>query len=97
MKCTQKKTERRYQNASELIADLKKALVMPDQDFVKITPMYGTAPINNTQNIQQEVIKQVKPVESIEKTAKVEKVEPKKADTKKKLYGRKIVSKKNKS
>jgi eukaryotic-like serine/threonine-protein kinase len=28
MKCTQKKTERRYQNASELIADLKKALVM---------------------------------------------------------------------
>ena len=86
MKCTQKKTERRYQNASELIADLKKALVMPDQDFVKIAPMYGTAPINNTQNIQQEVIKQVKPVESIEKTAKVEKVEPKKADTKKKFY-----------
>lgn len=47
MKCTQKKTERRYQNASELIADLKKALVMPDQDFVKIAPMYGAE--NNEQ------------------------------------------------
>lgn len=40
-KCTQKKTERRYQSATELIADLKKSLVMPDVDFVKMMPMYG--------------------------------------------------------
>ena len=47
MKCTQKKTERRYQNASELIADLKKALVMPEQDFVKMAPVYGAASVVN--------------------------------------------------
>lgn len=40
LKCTQKKTERRYQNASELIADLKKSLVMPDADFVKMVPVF---------------------------------------------------------
>ncbi len=41
LKCAQKKTERRYQNASELITDLKKALVMPDEDFVTMTPAYS--------------------------------------------------------
>lgn len=39
-KCTQKKTERRYQNATELIADLKKSLVMPDVNFVNIDQPY---------------------------------------------------------
>lgn len=34
LKCTQKKTEMRYQNATELIVDLKKALVTPYEDFV---------------------------------------------------------------
>lgn len=42
LKCTQKKTERRYQSASELIMDLKKSLVMPEEDFVKIAPMYAS-------------------------------------------------------
>lgn len=41
MKCTQKKTERRYQNATDLITDLKKSLVMPNVDFVKMVPVYG--------------------------------------------------------
>lgn len=41
-KCTQKKTERRYQSVSELIVDLKKSLVMPDQDFVVMAPVYGS-------------------------------------------------------
>ncbi len=45
LKCTQKKPEFRYQNADELIADLKKALVMPDQDFV----VMGTG-LGNEQN-----------------------------------------------
>ncbi|MDD6798068.1 MAG: Stk1 family PASTA domain-containing Ser/Thr kinase [Clostridia bacterium] len=40
MKCTQKKTERRYQSATELIADLKKSLVMPDVNFVQMAPTY---------------------------------------------------------
>ncbi len=36
MKATQKKPERRYASAAELIADLRKALLMPDEDFVII-------------------------------------------------------------
>lgn len=35
-KCMQKKPERRYLTASELITDLKKAIVNPDGDFVKL-------------------------------------------------------------
>lgn len=41
LKCTQKKTERRYQDAAELIADLKKSLVAPDENFVKMMPVYN--------------------------------------------------------
>ncbi len=37
LKCTQKKTEKRYQNATDLIADLKRSLVTPDEDFVIIS------------------------------------------------------------
>lgn len=40
LKCTQKKTDRRYQSAAELIADLKKSLVMPDEDFVRMGSAY---------------------------------------------------------
>ena len=36
LKCTQKKTERRYQSMTDLIADLKRSLVAPDEDFVVI-------------------------------------------------------------
>ena len=39
LKCTQKSPERRYQNAQELIRDLKRALVDPNGDFVKIRPL----------------------------------------------------------
>lgn len=42
IKLTQKKPDRRYQSAAELIADLKKSLVMPDTDFVVMAPLYGT-------------------------------------------------------
>ncbi|MDY2628560.1 MAG: Stk1 family PASTA domain-containing Ser/Thr kinase [Lachnospiraceae bacterium] len=35
LKCTQKKPEQRYASADELIDDLKKALMTPDEDFVK--------------------------------------------------------------
>ncbi|MBS4899415.1 MAG: Stk1 family PASTA domain-containing Ser/Thr kinase [Clostridiales bacterium] len=38
-KCTRKKVDLRYQNMEELIADLKKSLLMPDVDFVQM----GTA------------------------------------------------------
>ena len=43
LKCTQKKPDRRYQTASELITDLKKALVMPDEDFVVMAPAYAAS------------------------------------------------------
>ena len=39
MKCLQKKPEQRYQSASALISDLKRALLKPDEDFVKIVPL----------------------------------------------------------
>lgn len=41
LKCTQKKVEYRYQNASELIVDLKRSLVMPNENFVKMNPAYA--------------------------------------------------------
>ncbi len=43
VKCTQKKTERRYQEVSALIADLKRSLVTPDVDFVKMAPSYDVS------------------------------------------------------
>lgn len=36
MKCMQKRSERRYHSASELIVDLKRAIANPDGDFVQI-------------------------------------------------------------
>lgn len=48
IKCTQKKPDRRYQTAAELITDLKKALVMPDEDFVKMAPAYAAAGVAAT-------------------------------------------------
>lgn len=35
-KCTQKSPDRRYHNMAELISDLKKSLIHPDENFVKI-------------------------------------------------------------
>jgi serine/threonine-protein kinase len=55
LKCTQKKTERRYQSAYDLIIDLKKALTTPNEDFVKIAPMYDKVqPAADTQEEEQE-------------------------------------------
>lgn len=42
LKCTQKKTDRRYQSAAELIVDFKKSLVMPDEDFVRMGSAYDS-------------------------------------------------------
>lgn len=43
-KCTQKKPERRYTKANDVIADLKKSLVTPDEDFVELIPINTQAP-----------------------------------------------------
>lgn len=39
LKCTQKSPDRRYNTMDELIADLKSALISPDEDFVTIVPI----------------------------------------------------------
>ena len=36
MKCCQKSPDRRYQSAAELISDLKRSLITPDEDFVNL-------------------------------------------------------------
>lgn len=36
LKCCQKSPDRRYQNMADLVADLKQALISPDEDFVVI-------------------------------------------------------------
>ena len=43
MKCTQKSADRRYQNMSELIADLKRSLITPDEDFVTMVDIDNSA------------------------------------------------------
>ena len=57
MKCTQKKPEQRYANVSLLIADLRRALMTPDEDFVKIVPLTSTGP---TRVMSDEEMSQIK-------------------------------------
>lgn len=52
-KCMQKRPERRYHSASELIADLKRALTNPDGDFVQIPAFI--APDSPTINISDDL------------------------------------------
>ncbi len=56
LKCTQKKTDRRYQNMTDLIADLKRSLVTPDEDFVIIS---SAVPNGATQMIGDDDIAQI--------------------------------------
>lgn len=62
LKATQKKPERRYASASELIADLRKALLMPEEDFVKVIPVNNTSP---TLLISEDEISKIKQSKSI--------------------------------
>jgi len=43
LKCTQKSPDRRYQKMPELIEDLKKSLISPDEDFVKLSAVEKSA------------------------------------------------------
>ncbi|MCR4908719.1 MAG: Stk1 family PASTA domain-containing Ser/Thr kinase [Lachnospiraceae bacterium] len=40
-KCCEKNADRRYATMSELVADLKRSLTNPDEDFVQLIPMGG--------------------------------------------------------
>lgn len=58
MKCTQKKAEKRYANATELIADLKKALVTPYDDFVEMSEgnFGGTTRMIPADRVKEEIL-----------------------------------------
>ena len=58
-KCMQKKPERRYQTAAELIVDLKRSVINPDGDYVNISSnaMISSSP---TRNITEEELNTIK-------------------------------------
>lgn len=58
LKCTQKKPEQRYANISLLIADLRRALMTPDEDFVKIIPITSTGPTRVMSKDEMDQIKE---------------------------------------
>ena len=55
-KCTQKSVDRRYNNLSEVIEDLKRSLVDPNGDFVMLIPLANQA---QTISMSQGEVKQV--------------------------------------
>ena len=56
-KCTQKSPDRRYQSVPELIEDLKRSLMTPDEDFVKVVDPDENA---STRVITEEDVKEIK-------------------------------------
>lgn len=63
-KCTQKKSERRYLKVSSLIADLKKSLITPDEDFVQLIPMSKNG---NTVLISEDEVSVIKKEANLDK------------------------------
>lgn len=57
-KCTQKNPDRRYANMGELIQDLKRSLISPDEDFVKMIPMPGSEGTKAISDMDRMAIKQ---------------------------------------
>ena len=65
-KCTQKSPDRRYQNMPELIEDLKRSLMTPDEDFVKVVDPDENAA---TRVISEQEVKEIK--QQVQKKAAV--------------------------
>lgn len=81
-KCMQKKPERRYQTASELIQDLKRSVINPDGDYVNIASNSAVAD-SPTRNMSEEDIISIKsaaksPVTHIDNTSRTAKKKIKK-------------------
>lgn len=57
LKCTQKNPDRRYESVTALLADLRKALVSPDEDFVVMVPVVNQ---DKTRIIGEEDLSQIK-------------------------------------
>ena len=56
-KCTQKSPDRRYQSMAEVIEDLKRSLMNPDEDFVKVVDPDESA---STKVISEQDVKEIK-------------------------------------
>lgn len=56
LKCTQKNGDRRYQNIGDLLLDLKKSLISPNEDFVTMIPLGGQ---DKTRVIRQDELAQI--------------------------------------
>ncbi|MBQ7841388.1 MAG: Stk1 family PASTA domain-containing Ser/Thr kinase [Lachnospiraceae bacterium] len=82
LKCTQKSPDRRYLTMASLIEDLKKALMSPDEDFVRIdTPDENMATRTVTEKERSEIKKQSKKKEVHEEEMRLKKNTPKKKKT----------------
>ncbi len=60
MKCTQKSADRRYQVVPELIEDLKRSLISPDEDFVRIESPESSGKTKNIDGDELERIKRAR-------------------------------------
>lgn len=69
LKCTQKNPDRRYQTIDELLNDLRKALVNPNEDFVVIAPLVDNG---KTKVISGEELKQIKEQRGVEASDNME-------------------------
>lgn len=56
LKCTQKNGDRRYQSIGDLLLDLKKSLISPNEDFVTMIPLGGQ---DKTRVIRQDELAQI--------------------------------------
>ena len=56
-KCTQKSPDRRYQSAPELIEDLKRSLISPDEDFVRLDENDASGATKNVSDEEMRLIK----------------------------------------
>ncbi len=71
-KCTQKSPDRRYQSIPELIDDLKKSLMHPDEDFVKmIDPDEEASTRMISEQDMQQIKKQSKKRDSMDEAIRV--------------------------
>lgn len=77
LKCTQKSPDRRYQTVSSLIEDLKKSLVTPDEDFVKVIDMDSDSA---TRKVSRDDVNQIK--KQTKKSSNTEEIRLKKNSSK---------------
>ena len=57
LKCTQKNPDRRYESMGDLLVDLKKALISPNEDFVVMVPVTNQ---DKTRVIEKEELDEIK-------------------------------------